>query len=183
MSAQPLPPSLREAAREAGRREYVTAAGVCPETKGISFMTKRSKVFLALAVGWGLFIFANSLLPGGASTGLSDAVAERLPGGFLGLDWHGLTVLVRKSAHFLEYALLGGLAAAVFHSSAALRWKNVGNLLFPCLAWAVADEFLQTFVEGRTGLVRDVAIDFGGVLVGCCAVALLVRLWARHKLK
>lgn len=144
-------------------------------------MTKKSKILLALAVVWGLFILANSLLPGGASSDLSDAVADRLPKDFLGLGWRGLTILVRKSAHFLEYALLGGLTAAAFRGSHALLWKNVGNILFPCLAWAVADEFLQTFVPGRTGLVRDVALDFCGILAGCCVVALWGRFADRRK--
>lgn len=140
-------------------------------------MTRSSRILCVLCLVWGLCILGNSLLPGGASTQMSDTVVDRFPEGFLGLDLHALTVLVRKSAHFLEYALLGGLAAAAFWRSGQLRPAQAGNLLGPCLLWAVADEFLQTFVEGRTGLVRDVVLDFAGVLAGVLAVCLLRRIW------
>ena len=136
-------------------------------------MTRTSKILCVLCLVWGMCILANSLLPGGASTQMSDTVVNRLPGGVLGLDLHALTILVRKSAHFLEYAVLGGLAAAAFWRSGQLRLPQAGNLLGPCLFWAVADEFLQTFVEGRTGLVRDVVLDFAGVLAGVLVICLL----------
>lgn len=144
-------------------------------------MTKRSRTFAILALFWGLFIFLNSMQNGAASTQMSDAVVFRLPGFLSFLDVEALTVLVRKTAHFSEYALLGALVSLAFHSAGGLRWKNTGNLLFPCLLWAVLDEFIQTFVEGRTGLVADVLIDFAGILAGCAIVAIVVFLIHRRK--
>lgn len=144
-------------------------------------MTKRSKLLLTLTVAWGLFIFCNSLLPGEQSTGMSDAVVDHLPDLLERIDLQSLTRLVRKTAHFFEYALLGGLTAAVFWQSGWLKLRNAGNLLCPCLLWAVVDEFLQTFVEGRAGLVGDVLIDLGGILVGTLAVVLLARFLRRRK--
>lgn len=134
-------------------------------------MPKKSKLYAVLAVIWGLFIFGNSLQSGETSTRMSDMVVARLPEelSFLGLK--ALMILVRKSAHFCEYAVLSVLTGLSFLHAGALRLKNAGNILFPCLLWAVADEFLQTFVEGRTGLVRDVVIDFGGILTGCALLA------------
>ena len=146
-------------------------------------MAKKSKLFAVLALCWGLFIFLNSLQNGTTSTQMSDAVVFRLPGFLSFLDVDALTVLVRKTAHFSEYALLGGLASLAFHHSGGLRWGNLGNLLFPCLLWAVLDEFIQTFVEGRTGLVADVLIDFGGIAAGCAVVALILFLIQRRKRK
>ena len=144
--------------------------------KGIS---KRSMWLLAASLLWGIVIFLNSLLPGDASSELSNAVVVRLPGWLSFLDVDTLTVLVRKSAHVMEYLILGGLAAAVFDLSGKLSLRNTGNILFPCLFWAVLDEVLQTFVEGRTGLVRDVAIDFGGILTGVLLFSLLA--WLRRR--
>lgn len=143
-------------------------------------LSRQTRIFLAAAFLWGVFIFVNSLMPGETSTQMSDSVVESLPSGWLSwLDIHTITLLVRKSAHFLEYALLGLLTAGAFASEGKLVWKNTGNLLFPCLFWAVADEFLQTFVAGRTGLIRDVMLDFGGILTGCLLTAGF--LWLRKK--
>ena len=144
-------------------------------------MTKKSKIFLGAALLWGLFIFLNSMLPGDTSTKMSDAVVYRLPGWLSFLDVHTLTVFVRKSAHFCEYALLGSLWALTFHFSGGFRPRNLGNVLFPCLFWAVADEFLQTFIEDRTGLVQDVVIDLGGILTGVLLTALVIWITQRHK--
>lgn len=147
----------------------------------MSAVTKKSSVCVILAVLWGLFIFANSLQNGETSTKLSDAVVFRLPGWLEWLDLHTLTVLVRKSAHFCEYAVLAALLCLAFYYSGALLMRNMGNLLFPCLLWAVLDEFLQTFVEGRTGLVSDVLIDFCGIVTGC--LVLLAWLWVYKRVR
>jgi VanZ family protein len=39
-------------------------------------------------------------------------------------------------------------------------------ILFIGLFIAVSDEFLQLFIEGRSGLVQDVALDFAGFTFG-----------------
>lgn len=120
---------------------------------------------------------------GETSTKLSDAVVFRLPDWLAWLDLHTLTVLVRKSAHFCEYALLALLVCLAFYYGGQLLWRNAGNILCPCLLWAVSDEFLQTFIEGRTGLVQDVLIDFGGILTGCLVLLLWLRFWKWFKRK
>ncbi len=144
-------------------------------------MSKKSGIFVLAALLWGLFIFFNSLQTGEVSTQMSDAVVFRLPDWLRWIDLDTLIMLVRKTAHFMEYALLSLLVSLSFFHSGGLRPRNIGNILFPCLLWAVADEFIQTFVEGRTGLVRDVLIDFGGVLFGLILTALLV--WVRRRWK
>ncbi len=143
-------------------------------------MPKKSKLFAVLAVVWGLFIFGNSLQNGEASAKMSDMIVFRLLKQLSFLKLDVLTVLVRKSAHFCEYAVLSVLTGLSFLHAGALRLKNAGNLLFPCLLWAVADEFLQTFVEGRAGLVRDVVIDFGGILTGCALLTAVSGLRRRR---
>jgi VanZ family protein len=82
-----------------------------------------------------------------------------------------LVLLLRKLAHFTEYALL---LALWFR---ALRTRlDPGPALLTALAIAVAyaasDELHQTFVDGRFGTPRDVAIDAAGAAV---AAGLIVR--------
>ncbi len=73
-----------------------------------------------------------------------------------------LTVIVRKGAHFTEYFILGGLVTitcGVFNKK-----KNNSFILLSCILVALSDEFLQSFIIGRSSEVRDVLIDFSGVV-------------------
>lgn len=144
-------------------------------------MRKRTGLLLSAALLWGLFIFFNSLLPGGISTQMSDAVVEQMPEWTSGIPFRTLVIFVRKSGHFLEYALLGLLCSSVFASMGAFKLKNAGNLLFPCLLWALLDEWLQTFVAGRSGMVIDVLLDLLGIIAGCLLAALFHSLRTRRK--
>ena len=75
-------------------------------------------------------------------------------------------LVLRKIAHMAEYALLGGLLyRAVRHAPAALLIAS---------AYAVTDEFHQTFVSGRHGSPVDWLIDTAGAAIG---VAIAVRIW------
>jgi len=70
-------------------------------------------------------------------------------------------LVLRKLAHLSEYALLGFLLAR------AVRRPAVALVL--AAGYAATDEVHQTFVDGRLGTPRDVAIDLVGVLVGAVA--------------
>ncbi len=87
--------------------------------------------------------------------------------------------LVRKTAHFLEYALLGLLTACLLlHLRRRLipRIRPWQTRVFPagfCLAYAVTDEIHQIF-SNRGPRVTDVLIDFAGAVCGVCAVHVAV---------
>lgn len=74
----------------------------------------------------------------------------------------------RKAAHFTEYAVLGLLAARAFSGSShqVLRrsWFLAGMLLI--VAWALLDEFHQSFVPSRTASLSDSIVDVAGGLAG-----------------
>ena len=69
----------------------------------------------------------------------------------------------RKILHAVEYALLCGL-----------WWRALATVTTPqralvtavaiSIAYAVSDEFHQSFIEGRNGTPVDVAIDAAGIL-------------------
>ena len=74
--------------------------------------------------------------------------------------------VVRKAAHFTEYAILALLAARAFKTSSheLLRshWFWVSLVLV--VAYSLSDEFHQSFVPSRTASVYDSLIDsFGGL--------------------
>ena len=118
-----------------------------------------------------IFIWGNSLLPGEVSGAFSDWVKSILaqlfagaPGGPSGGG------LLRKIAHFTEFAALG-MCLAWLHGM--LQKGKVRPFFWGVLAAAV-DETIQRFVPDRGPSIRDVYIDSAGVLTG------IILLWAGY---
>lgn len=89
-------------------------------------------------------------------------------------------LVIRKLAHFSEYALLGVtlmLHIAQIQKRTAVRlpwlWAWVIGTLY-----AASDEFHQGFVADRGPSVLDVAIDSSGVIAG-----VLLMMWILHRSK
>lgn len=78
--------------------------------------------------------------------------------------------LIRKSAHFIAYLILGFLVSHVMKNEAAvspeIAWKRRGISLSLCVVYAVSDEFHQIFVPGRGPLLNDILIDGSGAALG-----------------
>lgn len=91
--------------------------------------------------------------------------------------------IVRKSAHFTEYALLG--AAIAFHF--AVWKKSISYTMWlPILLaglYAATDEYHQTFVPGRSGQVSDVLLDTAGAVAGVMIFRIIYLLILRHRQK
>lgn len=91
-----------------------------------------------------------------------------------------LTVVVRKGAHFSEYALMGVLAFGAFVRIKKYIPRYLASLVF-CIVYAATDEFHQMFVPGRAGMVRDVIVDSCGAATGtllACFVSLMIAAYA-----
>lgn len=119
-----------------------------------------------------LFIFGNSMQTGENSGALSKAVLEIL---------HSMGIMVselfiRKSAHFLEYTGLGFLLAIDIRRITRNWWARIFAPLFCGLLIPVFDEAIQLLTPGRSGEVRDVLIDFTGILTGLALMTLLIYL-------
>ena len=136
-----------------------------------------SKPWLFAAIIMVLIIWGNSLVPGSGSGSLSLSVVEAVRGALDALrlpsDWV-TNFLVRKTAHFTEYLVLGVLAARAFCVT-RIAWRI--DLLYLAVFLVMVpsiDETIQLFVPGRSGLLTDVAIDCCGALTGVllsCAVS------------
>ncbi len=122
-----------------------------------------------------VFIWGNSLLPGTVSGALSSWVKDLLAG-LLGITpsdpgaGHGL---LRKLAHFSEFACLGALLTWLI----CMIHKNLSLVLAGGLLAAGMDELIQLFVPGRHAALTDVLIDIVGVLTGMG----LLCLWIARK--
>ena len=86
-------------------------------------------------------------------------------------------LLVRKAGHLTEYAILATFAARAFRTSshALLRrhWLWISLLL--AIAYALTDEFHQSFVPSRTASIYDSLIDSVGALIGLMIIWLRLR--------
>ena len=130
-------------------------------------------VFSCLCAFWIGFIWVNSMQVGSVSGEMSGSVTEGI-NAFFGKFIDGFYIsglAVRKTAHFLEFALLALLLCFNFYYIFGLCKKSspkkcaLTTLAFPA-AFAVAcvDESIQLFVEGRVGSFTDVLIDSSGAL-------------------
>ena len=129
---------------------------------------KRRRILWALVALWLLLIWGQSFL----NADLSKAESGRLflfLRQFLPRLTHNIT---RKIAHFVEYAVLGGLFRAALQSG-----KNRIIALVPLFGVlaALLDETFQLFSAGRSGQVSDVWLDLGGFLVGYLLILLIFR--------
>ncbi len=129
------------------------------------------------------FIWGNSLLPQTQSRQESDFVLRILQSIFrLDIDRETASHLVRKAAHFTEYALLGVSAAALFLSRRR-GVQSAVNAMSLCLAVAVLDESIQLLSQ-RGSQVQDVLLDFSGAAAGLLiflALSGLFRIFRRRK--
>jgi VanZ family protein len=119
------------------------------------------------------FIFARSLQPADISQQESETALDFLSYIFpFELSDH----IVRKLAHFVEFAFLGMVTTVTVFSFARKPLKGTFVTLFLCLATAVTDEMLQLNVSGRSSQVSDVILDFSGSFTGIVFATLIITI-------
>lgn len=145
-------------------------------------MKIRNKIFLILAVLWMAVIFSFSARPAEQSTGDSrwagHMIGQLFVPGFE--DWSDkeqeafaekVDHPVRKTAHAMEYAVLGLLTAGAYIRRGTSIRKGILVPWGIATLYAASDEFHQLFVPGRSGQVSDVVLDSAGVLAGVLLLA------------
>jgi len=133
---------------------------------------------MVLFVLWTLFIFTRSLLPAQMSNEESGWILMLLERIFpFALSHH----MVRKAAHFIEFAVLGFLGRIAFSDRRKKTWERIIFPLMICFMVAVCDETIQLFVEGRAGKIADVCLDVVGAIAGVLAGGVMQLLWRYTK--
>lgn len=86
-----------------------------------------------------------------------------------------VTLIVRKTAHFSEYFVLGALAlaATVTFSKYSAFLRGASAFLLSAL-YAVFDEVHQYFVPGRACKILDVFIDAAGSLTAVLLLSVII---------
>ena len=131
-----------------------------------------SEVLLILTILMICFIWGHSMMPADISSGESQWFLQRIQSVFnaVGIRSNITEHFVRKLAHFTEYACLGILLMLNTILAARGIFKNKIAQLYIGLLVPVIDESIQLFVEGRSGMITDVWIDYSGVIAGMAAV-------------
>ena len=119
---------------------------------------------------------------------LVDFIAQNFPHVRHGLENNLISLstlifLVRKTAHFTEYAILGALFYLNLIQFPKLN-SHIKKLLLPILfsfLYAITDELHQVFVPGRSAQFRDVLIDTLGASFGAIITYLIVKLFTKIK--
>lgn len=146
------------------------------------FLKRHAKPLISLLLIFQMiFIFAMSSFGSDSSNAQSSQVIQILHQVFpslsshiSGLDASALAFIVRKTAHFTEYAILGILFYFFYRQT--LPQKNGLQLfvlaILSSFLYACTDEIHQLFVPGRSGQFTDVLVDTLGASFGCMVLAL-----------
>lgn len=146
-------------------------------------------IFLTVTIAVMALIFIQSAMPDYISSEESNIIVIFITSV---IEKTGKTVsnreliefLVRKAAHFTEYALFGASLFATVRAFLGKRFVEKGkggNRLLYLISWilgtlyAVTDEVHQLFVPGRYGKWTDVVIDSAGLALGALICLMIFR--------
>ena len=132
------------------------------------------KINIILLIIWMIVIFMFSQDSAVSSTEKSDTIASKIVNIISDVTHNdnieyyidSIIVLVRKTAHFLEYLILGVLFINVVKDYKSL---TLGVYIFSvvfCMLYASSDEIHQLFISDRSGRIFDVFIDTMGSITG-----------------
>ena len=130
-------------------------------------MSKKRVIIRIIIVVWLCLIWGHSLQPATVSEEESGFFLEYIGKIFPFLLTSDIGMfLVRKTAHFIEYLILGILLCIDTQHEVRGFFKRFSVPTMIGLMIAFIDETIQLFVIGRSGEVRDMWIDFAGVALG-----------------
>lgn len=132
---------------------------------------KKKLHFIIAAILVTIFIFSNSLQDAASSTQQSDvfvdAVVSTIQTADISADRSDVEYLVRKFAHFLEFAVQGLFITLCFDVPFK---KRLYRVLLAGFLTGCTDEFIQLFSNGRAAMLQDIFIDTTGCLAGFLAI-------------
>lgn len=131
---------------------------------------------------WMIVIFSFSSADANKSTGTSDKVITTMieikdkitnnetPNNEKEIIVKNSSFYIRKIAHITEYLILGFL---MFNLLKQYSVTNIYYAIGLSILYSCTDEFHQLFINGRSGSIRDILIDFIGILIGTYLYKLL----------
>lgn len=142
-------------------------------------------IMTVLTVSAVAFIFFNSMQTADESSVRSGRLLAMI-NRFLcsmQIDFQITDHIVRKTAHFVEYSLLGILLCVTMYLYLSKRLRSLLLAVISGAAVAVCDELIQTASDGRSCQVSDMVLDSCGVACGALIVVAVISLIIKRKEK
>lgn len=144
-------------------------------------------MYLVFTIIWQVIIFLFSAQTASQSSNTSnkfieailDIILPRISDFKLQQLTEQLTFVVRKSAHFFIYFVLGILMYKSIEKCRILKNKIFLSGLF-CLLYSLTDELHQHFVPGRSCQLFDVFIDGLGSISGILFIVFITYLFDKR---
>ncbi len=139
---------------------------------------KKALIFAVLTFCATMFVFGNSLKVGTESAKQSGFFVDILNNALDTVGIHPkydtISFLIRKGAHFTEYFLLSGLAAAAIYFATSNKALIFAAPVYSFVV-AVCDEFImQARTSGRSPQWKDVFIDTSGAFLAAIILFLII---------
>jgi VanZ family protein len=124
-----------------------------------------------------MFYFSTDAFSGDNTEGLIKKILAWIVSDFSPAVAARLHFAIRKSAHFVEYAVLSALLFRAFRADSADRLRaNWAVYSFGVVAvWSLLDEFHQAQTRMRFSSIYDSLIDMAGGLFALIVIALISR--------
>lgn len=134
-------------------------------------------------------IFLFSAMQGDDSSETSGFFLKALAGLVEEISHHGISdkamgtlhFLIRKAAHFSEYAVLGATTLFAIRDFLKKKWKMIAFPEIVSFLYACTDEIHQRLVPGRYGTFSDVLIDSCGAVTGILIFLLILETRKKKK--
>ena len=134
----------------------------------------KDKVLIILAIIWMGVIFMFSAQVSDESKSSSNKVTSAVVNTVISIKKENIseekrqkiiedkTFIVRKTAHFTEYFILGLILILFLQTKEKLTAKYIILAIIFCVLYATSDEIHQLFVDGRSCKIMDIIIDTCG---------------------
>lgn len=134
----------------------------------------KDKVLIILAIIWMGVIFMFSAQVSDESKSSSNKVTSAVVNTVISIKKENIseekrqkiiedkTFIVRKTAHFTEYFILGLIIILYLQTKEKLATKYIILAIIFCVLYATSDEIHQLFVDGRSCKIMDILIDTCG---------------------
>ena len=133
------------------------------------------KYWLPVAIALGsMYYFSTDIFSGDNTRSFIKDLLERFMPGVGSATILKVNYVVRKCAHFVEYAILAALLYRAWRADSLVNWRLRWALysFAMVVGWALIDEYHQTFTRSRGGSIFDVMIDTTGGLFALILIAL-----------
>ncbi len=141
-------------------------------------------LFIILTLLWMGVIFYFSSQTGDNSSQMSGTITKTVIRLFIKdydtlpfqqqLEIYDVTsYIIRKTAHYSEYAVLAMFVYFSFFFFSKRKYLNYSISLLIAILYAISDEFHQSFIANRMAAFKDVMIDSLGALTMILLIAVI----------